>query len=86
MSKLKKLSNGSKQVKILATTNHPIVTESDSSVDKALYNRLAVIPFANVMDNSDPEVSAYEDVYFEMERDAIISKALKAFHKVLSRS
>lgn len=86
VSKLKKLSNGSKQVKILATTNHPIVTESDSSVDKALYNRLAVIPFANVMDNSDPEVSAYEDVYFEMERDAIISKALKAFHKVLSRS
>ena len=86
VSKLKKLSNGNKQVKILATTNHPIVTESDGSIDKALYNRLAVIPFENVMDNSTPEVSAYEDVYLEMERDAIVSKALKAFHKVLARS
>ena len=62
------------------------MTESDGSVDKALYNRLAVIPFENVMDNSTPEVSAYEDVYLEMERDAIVSKALKAFHKVIARS
>ena len=51
-----------------------------------LMNRPAVIPFENVMNNAESTVSAYEDVYFEIECDAIVSKALKAFHKVLARS
>lgn len=86
VSNLKKLSNGSKQVKILATTNHAVYTGDDRAIDKALLNRLLVIPFDNVMDNSDEIVSAYEDVYYEQERDIIVSKALKAFHDMLARS
>ena len=82
VSKLKKLSNGSKQVKIIATTNHSISTESDGTIDKALLNRLAVMPFARVMDNSNPSVSSYEDICFEEERDVIVSKALKAFNRL----
>ena len=86
VSNLKKFSNGSKQVKILATTNHAIYTGDEGVVDKALLNRLLVIPFDDVMDNTDEVVSAYEDIFYEQEREIIISKALKAFHNMLARS
>ena len=86
VSKLKQLSNGNKQVKLIVTTNHPVTSESDGSIDNALLNRLAVIAFSEIMDNSDADIAAYEDVHWESESDAVVSKSLKEFNQVLARS
>lgn len=89
VSQLKKLSNGENQIKIIATTNHAIVTGvtgEERLIDPALLNRLAVIPFQKVMDNNDADVAAYEDLYMEDELEAIVNQALKKFHKVIEQS
>lgn len=71
--------------KILAAANGAITSESDGSISPALRNRLLVVPFAKPMDNSDPQVAAFEDMYLTEELPHIVRKALQAFGEVLRR-
>lgn len=71
--------------KILAAANGAITSESDGSISPALRNRLLVVPFAKPMDNSAPQVAAFEDMYLNDELPHIVRKALKAFGEVLKR-
>ena len=86
VSTLKKYANGEKHVRILINTNNAIFTEKDGSIEKALHNRLAVMPFEKSMDNENEEVVAFEDIYLESERFAIVRKALASFHRVIMNS
>ena len=86
--KLKAFADGSNlreaiSFKILLNTNYPIITGDNFSLEPALVNRLSVLPFPKAMDNVNPAVASFEDVYFENEKPAIIIKALLAFSKVL---
>ncbi len=86
--KLKAFADGSNlretnAFKILLNTNYPIVTGDNLSLEPALANRLSVLPFPKAMDNTNPAVASFEDVYFEKEKPDIIIKALLAFSKVL---
>ncbi len=71
--------------KILAAANGAITSESDGSISPALRNRLLVVPFAKPMDNSAPQVAAFEDMYLTEELPHIVRKALQAFGEVLRR-
>lgn len=87
--KLKAFADGSNlreanSFKILLNTNYPIITGDNFSLEPALVNRLSVLPFPKAMDNVNPAVASFEDVYFENEKPAIILKALLAFSKVLN--
>lgn len=86
--KLKAYADGSRYLgassfKILLNTNYPITTDDDGIIEPALRNRLSILPFPKSMDNTDPRVSSFEDLYFEKERPFIILKALRAFSDVL---
>ena len=87
--KLKAFADGSNlreanSFKILLNTNYPIVTGDNSALEPALANRLSVLPFPKAMDNINPAVASFEDVFFEREKPAIILKALLAFSNVLN--
>ena len=86
--KLKAYADGSRypgasSFKILLNTNYPITTDEDGNIEPALRNRLSILPFPKPMDNIDPSVSSFEELYFEKERPLIIFKALRAFANVL---
>ncbi len=88
IAKLKSFADGSclpeaTSFKILLNTNYPIVTGDNSSLEPALVYRLSVLPFPKKMDNTNPLVASFEDVYFEKEKTAIVLKALLAFSGVL---
>lgn len=91
VSYLKSYADGSSGMsaatfKILAAANCAIKTEDDGSISNALKNRLLTIPFSKPMDNSDPRVSAFEDVYFEKECSGIVLKSLHCFKEVIEES
>ena len=86
---LKALSDGSSDTaftKILMSTNYPIYTDEDGTIEPALKNRLSTLPFPRPMMNSDPDVSCFEDVHFENEKLGIIIRALEAFTYVLNNN
>lgn len=83
-SMLKTIANGCRRAKILIGTNHALVTGDNGFVEPALLNRFAPLSFGKVMDNSDPDVAAFEDVYLEKEKPAIIKKSLRFFQKIVS--
>ena len=86
---LKALSDGSSDTaftKILMSTNYPIYTDENGTIEPALRNRLSTLPFPKPMMNSDPDVSCFEDVHFENEKLGIIIWALKAFSYVLNNN
>ena len=86
---LKALSDGSADTaftKILMSTNYPIYTDEDGSIEPALRNRLSILPFPQPMKNSDPDVSCFEDVHFEHEKLGIIITALHFFSEVLKNN
>lgn len=91
IAKLKAFADGSSlpaasSFKIVMTTNYAISTDDNGIIEPALKNRLSVIPFSKAMDNSDPDVSCFEDIYFEREKPHIILKALYYFSKVLKNN
>ena len=86
--KLKAYADGSRypgasSFKILLNTNYAITTDEDGIIEPALRNRLSILPFPKPMDNTDPRVFSFEDVFFEKERPFIILKAFRAFSDVL---
>ena len=88
IAKLKAFADGShlpgaSSFKILLNTNYPIRTGDNNTLEPALANRLAILPFPKAMDNSDPIVAAFEDLHLEKEKSAIIVKALMDFRKVM---
>ena len=86
---LKALSDGSSDTaftKILMSTNYPIYTDDGGSIEPALRNRLSTLPFPKPMTNSDPDISCFEDVHFEKEKQGIIIWALQAFSEVLNNN
>ena len=86
---LKALSDGSSDTaftKILMSTNYPIYTDDGGSIEPALRNRLSNLPFPKPMTNSDPDISCFEDVHFEKEKQGIIIWALQAFSEVLNNN
>ena len=82
-SALKTIANGCGNVKILISTNNALYTGNNGFLEPALLNRFAVLPFEDTMKNSDPQVSAFEDMYLERESIFIIKKALENFMNVL---
>ena len=84
-SSLKTIANGCRRAKILIGTNHALYTGDNGFVEPALLNRFAVLPFEKPMSNTDLNVSAFEDVFFEKEKNAIVKKSLLRFQKMLSR-
>lgn len=84
-SALKVIANGCRRAKILIGTNHALYTGENGFVEPALRNRFAVLPFEKPMANTDPNVSAFEDVFFEEEKNAIIKKSLLRFQGMLAR-
>ena len=84
-STLKTIANGCRRAKILIGTNHALYTGDNGFVEPALRNRFAVLPFEKSMDNEDPRVTAFEDVFFEKEKNAIIKKSLLRFQGMLAR-
>ena len=84
-SALKVIANGCRRVKILIGTNHALYTGDNCFVEPALLNRFAVLPFEKPMENTDPNVSAFEDVFFEAEKNSIIKKSLLRFRNMLAR-
>lgn len=86
---LKALSDGSSDTaftKILMSTNYPIYTDEEGTIEPALRNRLSTLPFPKPMMNSDPDVSCFEDVHFENEKLGIVIWALKKFSYVLNNN
>lgn len=83
-SSLKTIANGCRRAKILIGTNHALYTGDNGFVEPALLNRFAVLPFEKPMFNTDPNVSAFEDVFFEEERNSIIKKSLLRFQCMLA--
>ena len=85
---LKAFADGSNRLggnpKILLNTNYAIYTGKET-IEPALENRLSVLPFSKTMDNSDQDVSAFEDMYFETEKDDIILYSLQQFHFALQK-
>ena len=84
-STLKTIANGCRCAKILIGTNHALYTGDNGFVEPALLNRFAVLPFEKPMENTDPNVSAFEDVFFEKEKNSIIKKSLLCFRNMLAR-
>lgn len=84
-SSLKTIANGCRRAKILIGTNHALYTGDNGFIEPALLNRFAVLPFEKPMENTNPNVSAFEDVFFEKEKNAIVKKSLLRFQKMLSR-
>ncbi len=84
-STLKVIANGCRRAKILIGTNHALYTGDNGFIEPALLNRFAVLPFEKPMENTNPNVSAFEDVFFEKEKNAIVKKSLLRFQKMLSR-
>ena len=84
-STLKTIASGCRRAKILIGTNHALYTGNDGFVEPALLNRFAVLPFEKAMSNTDPNVSAFEDVFFEKEKKFIIKKSLLRFQRMLAR-
>lgn len=84
-SMLKTIANGCRRAKILISTNHALYTGDNGFVEQALLNRFAILPFMEPMDNVDPNVTAFEDVYLKNEKNAIIKKALQFFQGVVAR-
>lgn len=84
-STLKTIANGCRRAKILIGTNHALYTGDNGFVELALLNRFAVLPFEKPMENTDPNVSAFEDVFFEAEKNSIIKKSLLRFRNMLAR-
>lgn len=64
-SSLKTIANGCQRAKILIGTNHALYTGDNGFVEPALLNRFAVLPFEKPMENTDPNVSAFEDVFLK---------------------
>ena len=86
---LKALSDGSTHTgftKVLMSTNYPIYTDEGGSIELALRNRLSTLPFPKPMMNSDLDVSCFEDVHFENEKQGIIIWALQPFSEVLNNN
>ena len=86
---LKALSDGSTHTaftKVLMSTNYPIYTDEGGSIELALRNRLSTLPFPKPMMNRDPDVSCFEDVHFENEKQGIIITALIYFSEVLNNN
>ena len=85
-SQLKILSSGDEDinVRMIIETNHPLYTNDDGTIEKALESRILWVPFEEAMDNSDPEIIAFEDTYLETEIDGIIKESLAAFGVVLN--
>ena len=84
-STLKTIASGCRRAKILIGTNHALYTGDNGFVEPALLNRFAVLPFDKPMDNTDPKVTAFEDVFFEKEKNAITKKSLLRFQHMLAR-
>lgn len=84
-STLKTIANGCRRAKILIGTNHALYTGDNGFIEPALLNRFAVLPFDKPMANTDLNVSAFEDVFFEKEKNAIIKKSLLRFQGMLAR-
>ena len=84
-SSLKVIANGCRRAKIIIGTNHALYTGDNGFVEPALLNRFAVLPFEKPMENTDPNVSAFEDVFFEKEKNSIIKKSLLRFRNMLAR-
>lgn len=82
-SALKTIANGCGNAKILISTNHPLYTGENGFIEPALLNRFAVLPFENPMQNINPQVAAFEDIYLEQEKSFIIQKALCNFISVV---
>ena len=89
IAKLKSFADGSclpeaTSFKILLNTNYSIITGDNSALEPALAYRLSVLPFPKKMDNTNPLVASFEDLYFEREKPHIILKSLLAFSGVLN--
>ena len=90
IAKLKSFADGSclpeaTSFKILLNTNYSIITGDNSALEPALAYRLSVLPFPKAMDNVNPAVASFEDMYFEKEKPHIILKSLLAFSGVLNK-
>ena len=84
-SMLKTIASGCRRTKILVGTNHALYTGDNGFIEPALRNRFAVLPFEKPMANEDPKVSAFEDAFFEEEKNSIIKKSLLHFQGMLAR-
>ena len=78
---------------MLLQTNNPIYSDKAGNVEKALQNRLLVVPFkhdfsSSKKDNSwdeeqDDVAEVYKNNYFDREKQGIVRKALEALHGVM---
>lgn len=69
--------------KILVCTNHAICTGDNGYVEKPLKNRCVVLSFPREMDNSNPLVENFEELYLDKELPAIVFACLRAYSNVL---
>ena len=78
---------------MLLQTNNPIYSDKAGNVEKALQNRLLVVPFEhdfssgkndNSLDEEQDDVAeVYKNNYFDREKQGIVRKALEALHGVM---
>ena len=78
---------------MLLQTNNPIYSDKAGNVEKALQNRLLVVPFEhdfssgknyNSLDEEEDDVAeVYKNNYFNREKQGIVRKALEALHGVM---
>ena len=73
-------------MKILICTNHELYEGDNKFLGTPLRNRMLVLPFSKKMDNTNPLVTSFEDVYLQQEKAGIIYKSLRAFSHVLSNN
>ena len=69
--------------KLLICTNNAICTGENGFVEKPLLNRVVVLSFPKAMDNDDPIVANFEELYLEKELPAIVLGCLHAYSAVL---
>lgn len=73
---------------MLLQTNNPIYSDKAGNIEKALYDRLLVLPFDQDLtqtDNGDHVniIDDFLDNNFHKEKQGIVNKALKALHDVM---
>ena len=78
---------------MLLQTNNPIYSDKAGNVEKALQNRLLVVPFEhdfssskndNSLDEEQDDVAEiYKKKFFDREKQGIVKKALEALHGVM---
>ena len=78
---------------MLLQTNNPIYSDKAGNVEKALQNRLLVVPFEhdfssskndNSLDEEQDDIAeVYKNKYFDREKQGIVRKALEALHGVM---